>query len=30
MSFGGNGNAGTFKQIGLGGHVNPVAHGQMG
>jgi hypothetical protein len=30
MALGGDSYASTFKQIGLGGHVGPRAHGQMG
>jgi hypothetical protein len=28
LPLGGHGDACTFKQIGLCGHVNPVAHGE--
>ena len=30
LPLGGDGNARAFKQIGLGGHVNPVRHSQIG
>jgi hypothetical protein len=30
LPFGGHSDACAFKQIGLGGHVNPLGHDQMG